>query len=101
MLPSGLLASLWFSLATPDYVVRLACFTSLMAVLFAVHAWLIFRQGAITFAKALTGAVLLAMTGIQLMRLATFTVAPPQNGITWWPLICLASSIAATHWCRR
>lgn len=82
LITAALLASLWFSLATPDYVIRLACFTSLMAVLFAVHAWLIFRQGALTFAKALTGAVLLTMTGIQLMRLATFTIAPPQTGIT-------------------
>ena len=78
----ALLSSLWFSLVTPDYVVRLACFTSLMAVLFAVHSWLIFRQGDMTFAKALTGMVLLAMAGIQIMRLATFSVAPPQNGIT-------------------
>lgn len=78
----ALLSSLWFSLVTPDYVVRLACFTSLMAALFAVHAWLIFRQGDMTFAKGLTGIVLLAMAGIQIMRLATFIVAPPQHGIT-------------------
>ena len=78
----ALMSSLWFSLVTPDYVVRLACFTSLMALLFAVHAWLIFRQGAMTFAKALTGTVLLAMSGIQLMRLATLAVALPQTGIT-------------------
>ncbi len=82
LITAALLLSLWYSLVTPSYIIRLACFTSLMAVLFAVHAWLIFRQGAFTFAKALTAAVLLAMTGIQLMRLATFTVAPPQNGIT-------------------
>lgn len=82
LITAALLLSLWYSMVTPSYIIRLACFTSLMAVLFAVHAWLIFRQGAFTFAKALTAAVLLAMTGIQLMRLATFTVAPPQNGIT-------------------
>ena len=82
LITAGLLSSLWFSVVTPNYVIRLACFTALMALLFAVHAWLILRQGPLTFAKALTGLVLLAMAGIQLMRLVTSPMIPPQSGIT-------------------
>ena len=82
LITAALLSSLWFSVVTPNYVIRLACFTALMALLFAVHAWLILRQGPLTFAKALTGLVLLAMAGIQLMRLVTSPMIPPQSGIT-------------------
>ena len=82
LITAAVLSSLWFSQVTPDYVVRLACFTALMALLFAVHAWLILRQGPLTFAKTLTGLVLVTMTGIQLMRLVTSPLIPPHSGIT-------------------
>ena len=82
LIAASVLSSLWFSLVNPNYVIRLAWFTALMALLFAVHAWLILRHGPLTFAKALTGLVLLAMTGIQLMRLVTSPLIPPQSGIT-------------------
>ena len=81
LITAAFLSSLWFSQVTPNYVIRLASFTALMALLFAVHAWLILRQGPLTFAKALTGLALLAMTGIQLMRLVTSPMIPPQSGI--------------------
>lgn len=82
VITAALLLSLWFSLVTPNYVIRLVWFTALMALLFAVHAWLILRHGPHTFAKTLTGLVLLAMAGIQLMRLVTTSTIPPQSGIT-------------------
>ena len=81
LITAALLSSLWYSLVTPSYVIRLACFTALMALLFAVHAWLIFRRATLTFATALTGVVLVSMTGIQLMRLVTAPMIPPQSGI--------------------
>jgi diguanylate cyclase (GGDEF)-like protein len=79
---AALLSSLWYSLVTPSYVVRLAWFSALMTLLFTVHAWLIFRQGVRTFATVLTGTVLVGMVGIQLMRLVTSPMIPPQSGIT-------------------
>ncbi len=78
----ALISSLWYSMVQPDYAVRLAWFTSLMALLFAAHAWLIFRRGSLSFATALTTVVLVSMAGIQLMRLVTFRIMPPQTGIT-------------------
>ena len=82
LIAAALLSSLWYSLVTPSYVIRLACFTALMALLFAVHAWLIFRRATLGFATALTGGVLLLMAAIQLMRLVTSPMIPPQSGIT-------------------
>ena len=78
----ALLSSLWYSLVQPDYVVRLACFTALMSLLFAVHAWLIIKHGGVAFATVMTSLVLVSMTGIQLMRLVTFRMIPPHSGIT-------------------
>ena len=45
LITAAFLSSLWFSQVTPNYVIRLASFTALMALLFAVHAWLILRPG--------------------------------------------------------
>ena len=77
----GLMSSIWYSLVQPDYVARLAFFTALMSLLFAVHAWLIFRQGRFTFATAMTGFVLTSMASIQFLRLITLQTHPPQSGI--------------------
>jgi diguanylate cyclase (GGDEF)-like protein len=82
LITTALTASLWYSLIQPDYVIRLAWFTALMALLFAVHAWLIIRRATLTFATAMTCTVLVSMTCIQLMRLVTSPQIPPQSGIT-------------------
>ena len=82
LITTALLLSLWYSLVQPDYVVRLAWFTALMSLLFAVHAWLIIKHGGLAFATVMTGLVLVSMTGIQLMRLVTFRMIPPHSGIT-------------------
>ena len=82
LITAALVSSLWYSLVQPDYVTRLAWFTALMALLFAAHAWLIFRHGTLSFATVMTTLVLVSMTGIQLMRLVTFRTIPPNSGIT-------------------
>jgi len=66
-----LLVSVWFTFVEPSYLVRLVASNMLMACLFGVHAWLIFKQGSTTFARMLTVGVLVGNTVIQLMRLVT------------------------------
>ena len=74
------LVQLWFSLVEPSYHMRLVLSTVVTACLAGVHAWLIFRQGSITFARGLAVGVLLFLFGAQVMRLVTSFSAPfPLN----------------------
>lgn len=66
-----LLLSVWFTFVEPSYLVRLVLSNMLMAYLFGVHAWLVFKQGSTTFARILTVGVLVGCTVIQLLRLVT------------------------------
>jgi diguanylate cyclase (GGDEF)-like protein len=68
----GVLAvQVWFTVIEPSYHMRLVLTTLLTACLCGAHAWLMLKQGAITFARGLAIGVLVALTSIQLMRLGT------------------------------
>jgi len=74
------LVQLWFSVVEPSYHMRLVLTTVVTACLSGVHAWLVFRQGSITFSRGLAVGVLLFLFGAQLMRLVTSFSAPfPLN----------------------
>lgn len=74
------LVQLWFSLVEPSYHMRLVLTTVVTACLSGVHAWLVFRQGSITFSRGLAVGVLVFLFGAQVMRLVTSFSAPfPLN----------------------
>lgn len=74
------LVQLWFSVVEPSYHVRLVLTTVVTACLSGVHAWLVFRQGSITFSRGLAVGVLVFLFGAQVMRLVTSFSAPfPLN----------------------
>ena len=81
LITAALLVSLWFNVFSPNYTVRLVLFTAMMGIFFAVHAWLIWKQRPITFAKVLTMMVLAGMSAIQVIRLATASIDPSNAGI--------------------
>jgi diguanylate cyclase (GGDEF)-like protein len=66
----------WFTLVEPSYHVRLVLFNALLTYLFGMHAWLVLKQGSITFSKLLAIGVLLGMSAIQIMRVATSFIFP-------------------------
>ena len=66
-----MLVSVWFTLVEPSFLVRLRLSNLLMTCLFGAHVYLIFRQGLTTFAKALTGCVLMITSTIQFLRFLT------------------------------
>ncbi|WP_114968741.1 GGDEF domain-containing protein [Rhodoferax ferrireducens] len=70
------LIQMWFTFVQPNYHARLALANILAGYLFAVHALLVFKQGASTFARGLTLGVLAAMSAIQWMRLVTSFIWP-------------------------
>lgn len=70
------LIQMWFTFVQPSYHVRLVLANILAGYLFAVHALLVFKQGARTFARMLTLGVLVAMSAIQWMRLVTSFIWP-------------------------
>ena len=76
LLSVALLAMVWFTFVEPSYHVRLLVGTGMRALLFAVHAVLIFRQGSITFARALAIGVLAATTITQVLRALTSFMYP-------------------------
>jgi diguanylate cyclase (GGDEF)-like protein len=70
------LASMWFTWVEPHYVVRLRLITLLMALLFAVHAVLLMKQGIPTLGRALAALVLTVITSVQIFRVvSTFFLA--------------------------
>ncbi|WPC65484.1 diguanylate cyclase [Rhodoferax ferrireducens] len=74
------LVQLWFSLVEPSYHMRLVLTTVVTACLSGVHAWLVFRQGSITFSRGLAVGVLVFLFGAQVMRLVTsFSAHFPLN----------------------
>lgn len=74
------LVQVWFTLVEPSYHMRLVLTTVVTAVLSGVHAWLVFRQGSITFARGLAVGVLMLLLAAQLMRLVTsFSMDFPTN----------------------
>ena len=74
------LVQVWFTLVEPSYHMRLILTTVVTAVLSGVHAWLVFRQGSITFARGLAVSVLIFLLTAQVMRLVTsFSMPFPTN----------------------
>ena len=71
LITAVLLVSAWFTFVEPSYLVRLHVSNMLMAFMFGVHAWLVFKQGASTFARMLTVGVLLGTSATQLLRFVT------------------------------
>jgi diguanylate cyclase (GGDEF)-like protein len=76
-----ILATMWFTWGSPNYAVRLRMITVVFGLLFGLHAWLIYRQGALTFARTLAIGVLTFITLIQVARLITTFVFPMGNDI--------------------
>jgi diguanylate cyclase (GGDEF)-like protein len=68
----------WFTVQVPDYRMRLVMTTCMTAFLTTAHASLVLRQGALTFAKALTAGTLITMAAIQMLRLATMSAMPAE-----------------------
>lgn len=75
------LGTLWFALGDPSYTARLRLVTALLAVMFAVHAWFIVRQGMGSFSRWLTVGVIVYIAVIQLVRLATTFFLPMGDTI--------------------
>ena len=105
LLTAGLLVFVWFTLVEPIYHVRLVLGTGLRALLFGMHAILIWRQGSITFARGLAIGVLVGTTLIQILRAVTsffyplgtdiFNTEPRQlTYITSYALFILLFSIS-------
>jgi diguanylate cyclase (GGDEF)-like protein len=65
------LVTAWFTWGNPDYAARLRLVAVLMAILFGRHAWFIYRQGTLTFAKGLSVGVLTFISMVQVVRLIT------------------------------
>lgn len=76
-----LLATMWFTWVEPHYVIRLRLVTVLLALLFAVHAVLVLKQGRPSFARALAILVLTVVTGIQIFRVVTTFTLPTGNNV--------------------
>ena len=80
VITSVALVQVWFTLVEPSYHMRLILTTVVTAVLSGVHAWLVFRQGSITFARGLAVSVLIFLLTAQVMRLVTsFSMPFPTN----------------------
>ena len=75
------LVLVWFTVVEPNIQVRLVLFTGLTACLFAVHAWLVWRQGSFTFARVLAIGALAGSMTIQLMRLVISFTLPVGTGL--------------------
>lgn len=66
----------WFTFIEPSYRIRLGLSNALATYLFAVHAYLVIKQGSPTFARVMSITVLVAMSAIQLMRFVTSFIWP-------------------------
>jgi len=75
------LVQTWFIFVEPNYHVRLVLANALTGYLFAMHAYLVLKQGSPTLARVLTIGVLVAMAVIMLMRLVTSFIWPVGNDI--------------------
>jgi diguanylate cyclase (GGDEF)-like protein len=70
----------WFTLVDPDYHSRLVLTTMMSATLSGIHAWLVLRKGAFSFARGMTLGVLMLLLTAQVLRLVTSFTAPfPTN----------------------
>lgn len=75
------LTTMWFTWGSPNYPMRLRMVTGVFGILFALHAWLIYRQGTPTFARILAIGTLAFITLIQVARLVTTFVFPMGSDV--------------------
>lgn len=75
------LVTMWFTWGSPNYPVRLRMVTVVFGTLFGLHAWLIYRQGTLTFARILAIGTLAFITLIQVARLITTFVFPMGSDV--------------------
>jgi diguanylate cyclase (GGDEF)-like protein len=71
-----MLVQWWFTFIEPSYRIRLVLSNMLATYLFAVHAYLVIKQGSPTFARVMSITVLVTMSAIQFMRLVTSFIWP-------------------------
>lgn len=87
LLLAALAVQLWFTVGDPSYPARLRMSNVMMATLFGAHAYLIFKQKALTFAKGLAIVVLALTAAIQVARLLTsFHLAPEATLLDSTPI---------------
>ena len=77
----GTLVQMWFTFVTPNFPLRLLVANAMGACLFSAFALFLRKQGRLSFAKALTLAVLLAMLAVLVMRMVTAFVWPVGTDI--------------------
>lgn len=75
------LVQVWFTHVEPSYHARLVLANVLTGYLFAVHAYLVVKQGLSTLARAMMVGVLVTMSAIQLMRLTSSFIWPMGQDI--------------------
>jgi diguanylate cyclase (GGDEF)-like protein len=75
------LGQAWFTYIEPDYHARLVISTLLASFLFALHALVIFRHGAFSFARVLAVSVLVFMLAMQMLRLVTSFLEPIGDSV--------------------
>lgn len=75
------LLQLWFTVVTPNFVVRLGVANVLVGTIFLLHATLIIRQGTRTVGWWLAATVVLVMAALQFMRLAAFSIWPMAHDL--------------------
>ena len=76
LIATGLLVSGWFTYVQPSYAARLGLSNLVIAYLFGMHGWLVFRQGSATLAKLLAVAVMVLTAVIQLIRFVSLFFWP-------------------------
>ena len=76
------LASMWFTVVDPSYVLRLRMSNLLMLLLFGIHAHLIYKNRLNSSAKVMAFSVLVIISGLQVMRfVTTYTLAPATSNL--------------------
>lgn len=77
---TGLLLT-WFTAVEPDYRTRLQLVSTLLAVIFGEHAWLMYRHGAGSFAFRFTLSTLLLQAAIFFSRAVTAGSLPADAAL--------------------
>ncbi len=75
------LVAFWFTLVDPNYRVRLMLVTLPLGLLFALHAFLVFRRAPPRFSSWLALTVLLCAAVIQVLRFVTVWATPGDTGV--------------------
>ena len=73
--------SLWYTLVEPSYRARLMLLSLPLGVLFALHAYLVFRKAPPTFSSWLALVVLLGAVAIQILRFVSIWTTPHDTSV--------------------